>query len=650
MTQKLTELCIVKRLLRAEQSPWRAIPIVGGPISLEREGMRLLLKSRFTRHTVSLLATLALALSAGTAHSQNPQPPPPQDLPAKTDSAPAQPASPAAPAASSSSEVSTHDTPATFKVRVNLVLVRVVVRDAQGNVVPNLKKEDFAVADNRKPQVISSFNVETPDSHAIPPAAPATTTTSADAAPEASAVKPGALPQRFVAVVFDDIYMRSEDAVFVRDAASRLFTALAPSDRVGMFTTSGQVSQDFTDDHDLLKKSLSGIVPRPVAGGDGFHDCPDISYYQADKIINYQDTQALAVATEDAVQCAFNGDERQRGPAQVLAQSAAQRATSAGDTQTEYVFRHLEDAMRRLSGMPGQRVMVLVSPGFILTTYTQEGGDLIDRANRSNIVINTIDARGLYTPDVLGDIADPPHDSIATAGVKGAYRVEAQSAQSDILAQLADGTGGTFFHNRNDVDAGLRQAVAAPQLSYLLGFSPQNMKIDGRYHTLKVSLTNKQKFAVQARHGYYAPRTIKDPAEAAKEEIQEALFSQEEIRDLPVDLQTQFFKPDQAQARLAVLTHVDLKGIHFRKTEGRNRDDLTIATAIFDENGNFVTGGEKIVEMRLLEPTMDRLSRSGFTVKSSFDIKPGTYLVRLVVRDAEGAQMAARNGAVNIPY
>ena len=83
----------------------------------------------------------------------------------------------------------------------------------------------------------------------------------------------------------------------------------------------------------------------------------------------------------------------------------------------------------------------------------------------------------------------------------GAYRVEAQSAQSDILAQLADGTGGTFFHNRNDVDAGLRQAVAAPQLSYLLGFSPQNMKIDGRYHTLKVSLTNKQKFAVQARHG-----------------------------------------------------------------------------------------------------------------------------------------------------
>jgi VWFA-related protein len=597
-----------------------------------------------------LLAAFALALSANTAHSQNPQPPPPppQDPPAKTDSAPAQPPSPAAPAASNASEVSSHDTPATFKVRVNLVLVRVVVRDAQGNVVPNLKKEDFALADNRKPQVISNFAIETPEPHAIQPAA--TDAPPAGSALEARALKPGAIPQRFVAVVFDDTDLLPEDAISVRDAASRLFGSLAPSDRVGMYTTSGQLTQAFTDDHDALKKSLLGIVPHPLSTGSGLHDCPEVNYYQADQIENAHNPQALDVATEDAVQCAFNGDERMRGPAQGLAQSSVLRALSAGEAQTDYVFRHLEDALRRLSAMPGQRIMVFVSPGFIITANTRESGDLVDRANRANVVINTIDARGLYVPDLLGDISDPPHDSVQTAGLKASYRISAQFAQSDILGQLADGTGGTFFHNRNDLDAGLRQAVAAPQLSYLLGFSPQNMKIDGRFHTLKVSLTNKQKFSVQARHGYYAPRTIADPAEAAKEEIQEALFSQEEIRDLPVDLQTQFFKPDQTQARLAVLTHVDLKGIRFRKAEGRNRDDLTIATAIFDENGNFVTGGEKIVEMRLLETTMDRLSRSGFTVKSSFDIKPGTYLVRLVVRDAEGAQMAARNGAVNIPY
>jgi VWFA-related protein len=418
---------------------------------------------------------------------------------------------------------------------------------------------------------------------------------------------------------------------------------------VGMFSTSGQFAQDFTQDREALKGSLLRIVPRPV-GNSGFHDCPDISYYQADLIENKHDPQALAVATEDALVCAFNGDPNMTQQAQQLAQVTSSRTLASGDAQIEYVYRHLEDALRRLSVMPGQRIMVLVSPGFIVTTLTLESSDLVDRANRANIVINTIDARGLYAPDLQGDISDPPNDSLRAAGLKSTYRISAQSAQMDVLAQLADGTGGTFFHNRNDVDEGLRQATAAPAVSYLLGFSPQNMKIDGHYHTLKVALTSRQKYEIQARHGYYAPRSIADPAEAAKEEIQEALFSQEEIHDLPVELQTQFFKKDEAQARLAVLTHVDIKGIRFRKADGRNWDNLTVATAIFDENGNFVTGGEKIVEMRLLDKTFDRLGHSGFTLKSSFDIKPGTYLVRLVVRDAEGSQMAARNGAVNIPY
>jgi VWFA-related protein len=601
------------------------------------------LRIPFTRRAVGLILAGGLLFSAGVTSGQAPT----QEPPPKTDTA-AQPAAPATSSPSDTSEVSSHDNPATFKVRVNLVLVRVIVRDAQGHVVPNLKKEDFQLFDNRKPQVISTFNVETPASLKIQPAA--SPTPSVETTGETAPVKTAVLPQRFVALVFDDVNMSMQDALSVRNAATRLFGALAPSDRVGMYTTSGEHTQDFTDDHAVLNKSLLAIVPHPLTTFPGSVDCPDVNYYQADLIQNQQDTQALAVATEDAVQCAFSGDETKKGQAQVLAQSEAQRVSTGGDIQTDFVYRHLEDAVRRLATMPGQRIMVLVSPGFILTIQTRGSSDIVDRANRANIVINTIDARGLYTPDVLGDIASPSTDSIKTGGFKSSYRIAAQFAQSEVLAQLADDTGGTFFHNRNDVDEGLREAVAAPPLSYVLGFSPQNMKIDGRYHTLKVSLTNKQKFALQARHGYFAPRTIADPAEAAKQEIQEALFSQEEIHDLPIELQTQYFKPDQSQARLAVLTHVDLKGLHFRKAEGRNRDNLTIATAIFDDNGNFVTGGEKIVEMRLLEATLDRMSHSGFTVKSSFDIKPGTYLVRLVVRDAEGAQMAARNGAVNIPY
>lgn len=602
----------------------------------------LVLLLRFRR---AILAVLFLCpwISPASLHAQTPAPPSqPQDAPAKTnppaESAPAPPAS--------AQEVASRDTPATFKVRVNLVLVRVVVRDANGKVVPNLKKEDFQLMDNRKLQTISSFSVETPGARTDSLRASVAAEGSSSNA-DLSAEKAAALPQRFVSMVFDDVHMSMQDALFVRSSAGKFFSALAASDRVAINSTSGQLKQEFTGDRGLLEKALLGILPRP-SGGSNLQQCPDVSYYEADLIVNKNDPQALQIATDDALQCAFGGDPTMRAAAQGMAQSMAFAEISRGDADTEYAYRHLDEIVRSLAGMPGQRVLILVSPGFIQSTLHSDASDLVDRATRANVVINTIDARGLYTPD-LGDIANPAQINGRTAGYQASYRTAAQFAQEDVLAQLADGTGGTFFHNRNDLDEGMRQAGAAPALSYLLGFSPQNLKLNGNYHTLKVTLTNKQKFSLQARHGYYAPRSVANPAEAAKEEIREALFSQEEIRDLPLDMQTQYFKKDQAEARLAVLTHLDVKGIRFRKALGRNNDELTIVTGIFDENGNMVTSGSKVIEMKLLDTTYAKLSRSGFTVKSSFDVKPGTYLVRLVVRDAEGAQMAARNGAVVIP-
>jgi hypothetical protein len=160
----------------------------------------------------------------------------------------------------------------------------------------------------------------------------------------------------------------------------------------------------------------------------------------------------------------------------------------------------------------------------------------------------------------------------------------------------------------------------------------------------------KTKYSIQARRGYYAPKKVDDPHELARQEIQEAIFSQEEINELPLDLQTQYFKSDPEGARLSVVSRLDLKNMHFRKADDRTADDLILATAIFDDNGNYITGGEKTVQVRLKDTTYQRLTRTGLTVKSSFTIKPGRYMVRQVVRDSEGSQMAARNGVVDIPF
>src|SRR2546427_2659257 len=265
-----------------------------------RQTPRFSVRSFTRRCEVFAAFLLALGcLSPIPLHAQTPPSPDAQDA-AQQPSKPPDNASPA------SAEVVTRDSAATFKVRVNLVLLRVVVRDQNGKVVDNLKKEDFLLFDNRKPQTISTFSLETPLSHAVP------IVTVSDH-PDSDAVEKNpstvaALPHRFVSLLFDDLHLAMEDAVTVRVAATKVFDSMAPSDRAAIFTTSGQFSQEFTSDHELLKKSLNQIVARPLTN-TGFHECPEVTYYQADLIENRNDLQALAVATEDAVQCAFNGDE-----------------------------------------------------------------------------------------------------------------------------------------------------------------------------------------------------------------------------------------------------------------------------------------------------------------------------------------------------
>jgi len=600
------------------------------------------------------LAVLVLLLTGmAVARAQEPSSPPAgaPSSPAPPEAKPAPDAPTTQPAKTTEdakAEVSSKDTNTTFKLRVNLVQVKVVVRDAQGKLMPDLHREDFQLLDQGKPQMITTFGVETPESRRKRAEAAAKTQAGEDG--EAAVQEKAGLPQRFVALAFDDIHLAMGDMVFVRANTKKLIDSLTPTDRMGIYTTSGQVTEEFTSDKEALTRKMLALTPRPMMGKiNAGTNCPDVTHFMADQSINKSNQEILGVVTTETLQCMFQNDPKMLSAAQSVAQSALQQELMAGDTDNEYGYRHLEDVLRRLAGMPGERVMVLVSPGFLISTQFLDETGLIDRANRANVVINTVDARGLYVPDILGDIAQPTSDTATTAGNKASYRIQEQQENAYVLGDFAAGTGGTFFHNSNDLATGLKLAGAAPEVSYVLGFSPQNQKMDGRFHSIKVVLTGKRKYTLQARRGYYAPKKVDDPEQEAKQEIAEAVFSQDEIQDLPLDLQTQYFKTGDAAAHLSVVSRIDLKGMHFRKAEGRNFDNLTVATAIFDENGNYVTGGEKLLQMRLLDTTYTRMSRTGLTMKSSFDLKPGKYLVRQVVRDSEGAQMAAKNGTVSIP-
>lgn len=589
-----------------------------------------------------LLALPGAALCAQSTQSTSSQPPEPSSGASAATTPPTN-------SSDSAQEVNTRDSPTPFSVRVNLVPIRVVVRDAHGLAVSNLRQEDFRVFEDRKLQLISHFSVETP------PAAAQTSPESNSAQQGGAEKTPAALvrPSRFVALLFDDVHLPFGELARIRNIADDYVkSSFQPSDRFAVFTISGQSQTDFTDDRAKLHEALQGVQPRPVTAGSatGIGECPSINYFQADLIINQHDSQAIGVATSDALECQFSNNRQFLSSAQGVAQAMALHILSTADVQTQYSFQRLKEIVRRMTAVSGQRLIVLMSPGFLIPNREYDLSEVIDNAARSNVTISTLDARGLYTVDALPDVSAQPTGDPTLSGFHTSYRLQQESRQSDVLWSVANGTGGQGFANSNDLVAGFRRLVAAPETSYLIGFVPQNLKYDGRFHSLKIELTSKEKYAIQARSGFYAPKRVETPADAVKQEIEEAVLSQEEQHGLPIQLHTQYYKVDATDAKLAILTHVDIGRIRFEKLDGRNKNDLTIVAALFDRNGNFVTATEKVLEMRLRDTTLERLSHTGVTVKTSFDVKPGGYLVRLVVRDSQAAQLSAENGAVDIPY
>jgi VWFA-related protein len=537
-------------------------------------------------------------------------------------------------------EIVSRDTPTTFSSKVNLVMVPVVVRDSKGKAIGNLRKEDFQLFDKGKPQAIARFAIEKSDGRVVP------LEVTAGELGEKKAPEAPPPASRFTVYLFDDMHTAFGDLAQARTAAIKhLESQMKGADRVAVYTTSGQNVIDFTDDREKLAETMNRIQPRSRLMHTG-NDCPDLTDYQADRIISWNDAIVTQAAAAEVMAC---GQATTMSQAQALAQAAASRVLSITDGDTQIALQMLKSSVQRMAAMPGQRTIVLVSPGFLVTqNHRQDEIDVIDRAIRANVTINSLDARGLYVIVPGGDASQASSSLVATRN-RAAYQKEAALADSDVLGELADGTGGTFFQNSNDLQDGFRRTSEAPEFMYVLGFSPQNLKFDGSYHALKVTAKDTKGFNLQARRGYYAPRHANDPAEDAKEEIRVALFSRDEMSDFPVDVHTQFFKATDKNARLSVLAHVDLKHIRFKKSEGRNRNTLSIVAAVFDRNGILVGAIQKDVEMRLKEETFDARLAAGVSMKTSFDVAPGSYIIRLVVRDFEGQMMAARNGVVEIP-
>jgi VWFA-related protein len=394
----------------------------------------------------------------------------------------------------------------TIKVSVNSVLVPVVVRDSQGRAIGDLTQSDFQLFDKNKPLQITGFTVEKRAASAEDLGVNATSLNAPIASN--SVPQPTRPSSRFIVFLFDDLHITPNDLASLKTAATRVLSeTLRPGDAASVLSIFGHEDSKVTNDRDRLARAIANVkTTRSPYRLDG-HACPNVDYQHGDRIENQHDQNAFNVAVDETMECAHL-DPLQRPMGEKLTHEAAQRAVSLGEQDVRVAYIYIRELVRRMANLPGERTLILISPGF----YTETAqalvfqSQVIEAAARANVTISTLDARGLYTTapkadEELGGFARETTERIRS-------HVESMTGIDAVLSGLADATGGTYIHNSNDMEGGLRRLSAAPEYVYLLEFSLDDAKPDGQYHSLKVKV-DRDHVQVQNRRGYFAPSTKK---------------------------------------------------------------------------------------------------------------------------------------------
>jgi hypothetical protein len=153
------------------------------------------------------------------------------------------------------------------------------------------------------------------------------------------------------------------------------------------------------------------------------------------------------------------------GTAESGSSAAARRAVAIGDQDVHVALGFVAEVVRNMEALEGERTLILISPGFLTVTpgALSEKSHVLDIAARSNVTISALDARGLYTTEIDASENGAHTMQALVTGHESDYHPNTMNFAENVMAELADGTGGTYFHNSNDLQGGLQKLTAAPE-------------------------------------------------------------------------------------------------------------------------------------------------------------------------------------------
>lgn len=552
------------------------------------------------------------ALAAGERQSPTPNP------------SAQNPAPPSPPAPESSQNV--------VRISTQLVQVDVVVTDKKGHHVTDLTPADFELLVDGKKQSLTHFshvNLPGEATRELPTRKQA----AAIIALESMPTRQIALEEvrRTIAFIVDDLGLSPSSMELTRETLRKFVREqMQDGDLVAIIRTGSGLGmlEQFTSDKRILYAAIEKLLWNP---------------FSRDMTVSFADASNTEEETDEAAadqQATLNEIEEFR-----------ETTYSTGTLGAiNFVVRGLRD-------LPGRKSVVVISDGFRIRSRNNNDNttelilqslrQLAELANRSGVVIYSIDAKGLQ-PFVPGANVGPVPSA-------SSYSNAWQSAQEALEgpAFLAQQTGGFTVVNTNDLNLGIQEVLYDQQSYYLLGFDPEDEKFDRRYHSIQVKVT-RPGLKVRTRSGFFGVN------EGERESTQPKTFWQEILaglraplgaRELSLRMTPYFFNSSKEAPLVRTLFHLDCSKLTFKDgPSGQKQLHLELVVFAFDESGAAVDMAARRLSFKLDEKQYRQALVSGLVYRTDFQLKkPGAYQFRAVLRDGETGRLGSASQFIRVP-
>ncbi len=481
---------------------------------------------------------------------------------------------------------------ASFSTSSNLVLVNL---PAQGR--ENLKREDFRIFEDGKPQQIAVFEYQKLDSTPLPPVPipPLAPLSAPAAAPPAPVYK----DRRLLVLFFDFSSLGIAEQVRSQQAAAKfLATQMTAVDLVAVYTFSNRLKKlvEFTTDRAALLAAIQSF------GATDTLDLPVADLDTADP-----DSFSLD-ETEFAI---FNTDRK---------------------------LAALEDLAKQLRAIPEKKAVVYFSSG-VSKTGVENQSQLAATTNaavRAGLSFYPIDARGLMASAPAGDAsAASPRGAGVFSGQTQRQRRDKDLDSQETLFSLANDTGGRALLDANDLSSGIRQAQKELDSYYILGYYSTNDAKDGRFRKIRVEGPPKMKLAY--RPGYYAEKVwTKLNDEEREKQLAEALQLGNPVTDLPLAVQLLYFRttPKAYFVSLAI----KIPGSNLPPNTG-----LDFIGSVKDGQGRTVSTLRDTLKLKA------ELGGRSLLYDAGFSLPPGEYRVKVLARENTRGAMGTFETRLVVP-